>query len=235
MNERADAVERLVDGELSAEEYRHLLAALDDETGGWRRCALAFLEAQALAADMRGLAPPSHGAGVSMVRAKPIGTQVSNMAMLLAMAASFLVVFGLGIAAPSLLRVATQEMSGSGNSLAQQPGPNMVADSAVPGAVRSRPLNEPRYVGDVQLVFDGSTKLSSEAGRVPIYDVGRDVNAYLADESPALAPEMVDLVRQLGFDVRHHQQQYLPAPLEDGRQIIVPVDGYQITPVSRRY
>jgi hypothetical protein len=111
----------------------------------------------------------------------------------------------------------------------------VVPDSAAPGAVDSRLLDdEPRYVGDVQLVFDGGTKLSPEDGRVPIYDVGRDVNAYLADESPALAPEMVDLVRQLGFDVRH-QQQYLPAPLDDGRQIIVPVDGYQITPVSRRY
>jgi hypothetical protein len=233
MNERADAVERLVDGELSADEYRQALAALEDEPGGWRRCALAFLEAQALAVELPRVT--KGGASPSVMPAKADVKHLSNMVMLLAMAASFLVVFGLGIAAPGLLRFGTQETSGSGNSLAQQPGPNVVPDSAVPEAVGSQQLDdEPRYVGDVQLVFDGGTKSSPEAGRVPIYDVGRHVNAYLADESPALAPEMVDLVRQLGFDVRH-QQQYLPAPLDDGRQIIVPVDGYQITPVSRRY
>ena len=44
--------DRLVDGELSAEEYRTLLAALDDEPGGWRRCALAFLEAQSLGREL---------------------------------------------------------------------------------------------------------------------------------------------------------------------------------------
>ena len=38
--------DRLVDGELSEEERRELLAGLDNEPGGWRRCALAFLEAQ---------------------------------------------------------------------------------------------------------------------------------------------------------------------------------------------
>ncbi len=40
-------LDRLVDGELGVDERRELLAALDDEPGGWRRCALAFLEAQA--------------------------------------------------------------------------------------------------------------------------------------------------------------------------------------------
>ena len=38
--------DRLVDGELSAAERRTLLASLDGRPSGWRRCALAFLEAQ---------------------------------------------------------------------------------------------------------------------------------------------------------------------------------------------
>jgi hypothetical protein len=36
----------LVDGELSDAERRELLASLDEREEGWRRCALAFLEAQ---------------------------------------------------------------------------------------------------------------------------------------------------------------------------------------------
>jgi len=36
----------LADGELSEAERRELLSAIEDEPGGWRRCALAFLEGQ---------------------------------------------------------------------------------------------------------------------------------------------------------------------------------------------
>ena len=51
-SENDDALfDRLVDGELSDFERQRLLASLDDPQGvwrdqGWRRCALAFLEAQ---------------------------------------------------------------------------------------------------------------------------------------------------------------------------------------------
>jgi hypothetical protein len=40
-------IDRLVDGELDEPERQRLLALLETEPGGWRRCALAFLEAQA--------------------------------------------------------------------------------------------------------------------------------------------------------------------------------------------
>lgn len=39
-------IDRLVDGELDDNERQRLLARLELEPGGWRRCALAFLEAQ---------------------------------------------------------------------------------------------------------------------------------------------------------------------------------------------
>src|SRR5262245_12670555 len=44
--------DRLVDGELSSEERGRLLASLDDRPGGWRQCALAFLEAQSWRTDL---------------------------------------------------------------------------------------------------------------------------------------------------------------------------------------
>ena len=46
MNTDDTRFDRLVDEELSEEERRELLGQLDDEPGGWRRCAIAFLEAQ---------------------------------------------------------------------------------------------------------------------------------------------------------------------------------------------
>lgn len=47
--------DRLVDGELSAEERRALLQSLDTRPDGWRRCALAFLESQSWGSDFRQL------------------------------------------------------------------------------------------------------------------------------------------------------------------------------------
>ena len=51
-NEQELRLDRLVDGELSAQEYRALLAALDEEPDSWRRCAMAFLEAQTLGQEL---------------------------------------------------------------------------------------------------------------------------------------------------------------------------------------
>jgi len=148
--------------------------------------------------------------------------------VLLAVAASFLVAFGLGLAAPKIFSVRQESMSG-GNIYGQSPV--TVADGRDSEEV---PHEVVRYVGDVRLLVDGSAEGAQEAGRVPVYDVGQDVTRFLTNGAPALGPEMLNLLRQSGYDVRHDQQ-YFPAPLDDGRQIIVPVEGYQITPVSRRY
>jgi hypothetical protein len=45
----AIAIDRLIDGELDEHERRELLRRLDTTPDGWRRCALAFLEAQEFA------------------------------------------------------------------------------------------------------------------------------------------------------------------------------------------
>src|SRR5205823_4263901 len=45
----------LADGELTDESRRELLGRLDRESDGWRRCALAFLEAQAWRGESRSI------------------------------------------------------------------------------------------------------------------------------------------------------------------------------------
>ena len=227
----AKQIERLVDGELSPEEYRALLTALDEEPTEWRHCALAFLESQALGQELPQLrrsidiARPDNVAGKSVTRAD---VKWDHVRMLLAVAASFVVALGLGLAAPSLYRLVKENHAG-GNVNKQRPV-LLVEDFPDEGA----PQEERRYLGDVNVLVDGSAEGSEAAGRVPVYEVGPDVARYLASEAPALGPEMIELLRQHGYDVRHDQQLF-PAPLDDGRQIIVPVEGYQITPVSRSY
>src|SRR5688572_17304855 len=95
-------LDRLVDGELTELERKELLSALDEEPSGWRRCALAFLEAQSWGADLRGfrdkpvepVAPSSQASTGLVARHWPLA---------LAMAASLLAAFTVGLAAQGRL------------------------------------------------------------------------------------------------------------------------------------
>lgn len=233
--------DRLVDGELSPAEYRALLASLDDEPGGWKRCALAFLEAQALGTELSGIrrSLPVAEALEHETRdadfaasGQPVGWRApwrGQVPSLLAIAASFLLVFCVGVAAPRLWSIRRQEASSGGN-LSRS---SALASGNAPSGERAD-QSGPREIGNLRLVMEGLETEGRDAGHVPVYEVLGDVDQLLANDRPALAPELVELLRQRGYDVRR-EQRYFPAPLDDGRQIIVPVEGYQITPVGRRY
>ena len=232
--------DRLVDGELTPEEYRAFVASLDDEPGGWRRCALAFLEEQALAGELgsvrRNLNLNDPGAGGSTTRpddrgdiTPPRRAAPRDVGTMLAVAASFLLAFALGVAVPQLFYGDPQESNVAGNLKSQ----SQLAGNAGPqpsAGVRHQAL---RPIGNLRLVMDGAGDESPQAGRVPVYEVDQGIEQYLQDDQPALAPELVKLLEQRGHNVER-QQQYIPVQLDDGRQIIVPVEGYQITPAGRR-
>src|SRR5262245_2312386 len=141
-------LERLVDGELSPEEYRALVASLDEEPGLWRHCALAFLEAQALRQELgsvrRGLDVCESGLVASDV-APRTSTAWDKLQIRLAVAASFLVAFGLGLAAPMIYSL-MQEVAGDGNMNGQQLV--VLADGR---DSEEAPSQAVRHVGDVRL------------------------------------------------------------------------------------
>lgn len=243
MNEREleTQIQRLVDGELSGEQYRRLLASLDDEPAGWRRCALAFLEAQALGQDLPLVRRSLETAPNNVATSPTQKTPAENRADIswLAIAASFLVAFSLGIIAPRFFSRHTQEDFTTGNlptSAGNQPPENVT--TLRPASFDPQRM---RNIGNLQLVVDSGQP--DEFREVPVYEVpayepGQNLDAALTSSfqgsAPPIGPELIDLLRGHGYDVRH-EQQYVPATLDDGRQMIVPLEGYQITPVSRRY
>jgi hypothetical protein len=143
------------------------------------------------------------------------------------MAASFIAALAIGLASPQIFRELAKEPTIAGNLNLEKPAEPQFAE---PDDTWHQVL---RPVGNVNLVVDGPSGADS-AGQVPVYEVGADLENVLAREEAALGPELIDLFRQYGYEVRH-EQQYVPAPLEDGRQVIVPVHGYEIRPVSRTY
>ena len=86
----------LIDGELNESERRSLLLQLDQEPDGWRRCAMAFLEAQCWRKEFGMMARPAvERAGVAQPVARRSRTY--HLGSLLAVAASFLLALALGI------------------------------------------------------------------------------------------------------------------------------------------
>jgi hypothetical protein len=223
--------DRLVDGELSPEEYRALLASLDDAPDGWRNCALAFLEAQALATEIGGVRRGLRLSDDEKAETRPVSLPKRrfHVPTLLAIAASFVIAFGLGVSGPQFFRPGPQENPLAGNN--QQSGSAIAsANGTDQDGVRHQVF---RPIGNVKLVMDGPGGESAEAAEVPVYEVGQYLEQFLSERQPAVSPELVQLLRQSGHEVER-QQQLMPAQLEDGRQIIVPIERYQITPVSRR-
>lgn len=222
--------DRLVDGELPAEEYRRLLASLDDEPGLWRRCGLAFLEAQALgqefSAARRELDRPAVGK-----KADPTGPRFRVGTLCLAMAASFLLALGLGafsrgwtlpagwFAAPTRAIVKQQP---SHRPTVEKVGPELVQDDYSGGGP----------MGKLTLVVDSGQGSKGQQIELPVYD-SQEAQRWLSQERSALPADVRQALERMGHRVEQHQQ-LMPVDLQDGRQVVVPVEQYRIVPVSRR-
>jgi hypothetical protein len=224
--------DRLVDGELAGAEYREALAELDEEPDAWRRCALAFLEAQAIRNELKRVRSEADGANPAQQRLTSPPERARSghwpgLVTSLTVAASLMLAFILGIATPNLFPGMMQDSAGVGNDreLAATDKPNNASD----GEIRHQTL---RPIGNVRLVMDGGAD-GPRSGQVPVYEAQPGVNP-LSNARPTLGPELIEWLEHSGYTVLH-EQQYFPATLDDGRQLIVPVDGYQITPVGRKY
>src|SRR5262245_56567307 len=91
--------DRLVDGELSADERRELLISLEGRPGGWRKCALAFLEAQTWQRELtRVVNEPVVARSVSLAADDDSQFASRRAVQFLTLAASVFVAFTLGLA-----------------------------------------------------------------------------------------------------------------------------------------
>jgi len=90
----------LVDGELDGGRRREILERFDVEPGGWKRCALAFLEAQSLEGDLKELASAVTDPEGVLPQGVDSGGRRKRWAAILCMAAGLVLAFWLGRAWP---------------------------------------------------------------------------------------------------------------------------------------
>jgi len=198
------ALDRLVDGELAPAERAELLAHLEATPDGWRRCALAFLEAQswreALARPAEEFAPAS-GPSRFPGRRRKLATGS-------ALAAGLLLTFGLGLGAGRVGRV-----EGGGSPLSVRSPPVKEAAPHAP------PLG--LTVGAVDVA--DAARGEAEPDRVPIL-AGPGLDEQWLSRQPSALPEYVRAQwERSGYHVEQSRR-LVAVDLEDGRRVTIPVD-----------
>ncbi len=243
-SDSSEQIDRLVDGELPPAEYRQLLAELDQRPCGWKQCAMGFLEAQAwrrefgsmLGGDDRG----------SQTTVEPVSAKSTSMwPAPLAVAASFLMALGLGL-------MLGRQWTGPD---AIAPGPNDVVEQT-PDDVAPRPVDVPgpvdppalaedtrnqttpeapfgaSPVGDVTLIVRDAAGQTPREIQLPVYEADSTDGPWLGANASAVPIELRRALERSGHRVRR-QQRWVPVDLDDGRQMVVPIEDVEIVPVGR--
>jgi hypothetical protein len=235
-------LDRLVDGELGSDEERAFIGSLDARPDGWRRCALAFIEARAWRGELgliaRNRTPAHNGVPVHLTLDRPFEGQQTqpsqrrNWPQTLAIAAGLMFAFVLGLATRGNLpfssssheRIAQPARQGVGSaSTAELDGAGPIQDSWADGlnyAGSNRPVSITMAVVD----SNGNTKREIE---VPLTETDQIDPSWLASRPAAMPEQLVEALRKSGARV-DQQRLYVPVMLEDGRQAILPVDQAEV-------
>jgi hypothetical protein len=231
--DEARVLDRLVDGELGQSQRRELLAALDDEPGSWRRCALAFLEAQ------------SWRWQLAKVASEPIVAQSaaagSRRALLrraswtkfwgacLALAGSLLLAFGLGSRFPGAREPQLAATAADPIVVAQSDtAPTNAAPDAEAGG-STEPAAEPPWETLTLTSADdaGNTDPRSKIEVHARSAQDADFEELLSGQESTVAAALVERLEQAGWNVTR-ERRLLPVDLSDGRRMVVPIEQVDI-------
>jgi hypothetical protein len=244
MNERFDsaasvdlrAIDRLVDGELSAGEERSLLAVLEFQPDGWRRCALAFLEARALKAELaavtHGDSEPLNGKPVKLLlpadnkAGAPATAPVArrSWSAALSIATSIGLAFFLGIVAHrhwngalhNQLSVITDEHGAARDPASRGTDTNAVSGSDLAAAQSTITMSLVDNRGDIERQLE-----------IPVVETDSFDPRWLQGPPSAIPQKLADALRRNGHIVEE-QRLFVPVRLDDGRQAIIPFDQAEV-------
>jgi len=240
-------LDRLVDGELSDADRRELLLRLEHEPHGWRRCALAFLEAQSWKEDLgamcRSAATPNPVAACAgpydtiRMAGPPAAASRPRMGTLLAMAASLLVALVLGSTARDWWQVR------SGGPVAPRPDLANVGTAGPSVLDASKKTSLPPELVDAAEPGNGwkmvtlavppdDLRGADRAVRLPAIEQDRLNEEWIEQFPTALPAGVLRALERTGYQVRQ-QRQLMPLPMKDGRRLVVPVDRVEVDYVGR--
>ncbi len=251
-------MDRLIDGELTDAEERAVIARLNQTPDGWRRCALAMLEArcwQRAARHVQGLfdsgqssAPTSASRASQSSRCVPwrAGSSEQPRSMrwpgILALCAALLLALGVGNLLPRPWSRGASPDRSTAQRVERPAKPIELVDTGatqsqqrgamvVPDRIVQDAVIQDRSASSQDLLLGNLTLVDNSGHQfdVPVYDWNQQVADQLMYRSQPLSPELFRQLKRHG--VRSHQT-YVPIKLKDGRQVIVPVQKLEIVPVG---
>lgn len=207
-----DDLDRLVDGTLDEASRRRLLERMEAEPDAWRRCALAFLEAQAWGQALGTLAAETIEAGarrdphVSSDHAATAAPRRASVLRPLALAAALLLAFGLG-----------RWLQPPG---APAPDPVAVRPEAPPAAVvpPTAPDGAPEAATPTLLAESPEARPADPIGDDPLAAIPTDLRRRLASEGYRIEP----------------RGGYRPVKTADGGIVRVPYHDLRVRFVGRQ-
>lgn len=211
-------IEQLVDGSIAPAERRALLLRLEGEPDGWRRCALAFLEDQAMRSALGGraelpLARVEPPAPVPVPQSVPIPSLVRRSIP----ASRYLMAAGL---------IAVAFLLGMRRGIQDQPASNppeiapVVTQAPTPKAAPA--ANPVHAVGWASVEVDGQT-----IRQAPVL-AGDGLDAEWLESQPELVSEYVRAQwERRGYQVAERRR-LVSLNLEDGRRMAIPLDGVEL-------
>jgi hypothetical protein len=204
-------LDRLVDGEMGLHERRELLAGLDDEVGAWRRCALAFLEAQSWRWQLSSAAAEPMLARTAETTKRPV-RHGAFWGSALAIAASLVVAFALGRqfspADPAL-----ESLAANRQSAAQEP----------PNHIDTEPFGAADAPWETVTLTPVGGDGSGEPIQVRVAKDGGDTRSAFGAARSALSTLFSRSFEKKGWDV-NRQEHLVPIDLSDGRRLMVPIE-----------
>lgn len=211
----AESIDRLVDGEMNSAERRELLLQLEDVEGGWRRCAMAFLEAQSWGREFASMvAPPAMTSTAQRLNTRPLLRALRWPAL----AASLLVAFWLG----GVLGSPAEKFVTAADNSAKSDNSQIVTPPSV------EPLNR----DDVMTVWARDAQGVAQPLHVSLVDADA-VDKHLGLQSrPGMSPELKQQLENRGYQVESRKR-YAPLWLEQGQPLMLPVEDTRIIPVGR--
>ncbi len=251
-----DVFDRLVDGELTEEERSALLTRLDDEPALWRRCALAFLEAQTwreaigdVFTDLAG-SPASPAEDRSPSRAEPVSDIPSptvvpgaapvarpsrafgetRIAKLTAMAAGFALAFLIGVWGHTwwLNRQTAATTDFARQAPAQSNDERNTSTAPTIPQVASVPAYSPYQWEWVTVPVSDESSNKVETLSLPVIPRESPSEDVWCGILPTpLPPEIADILLRQGHEIRQHRE-LVPVSLPDGSQAVMPIDEYEV-------
>lgn len=222
-------IQRCVDGELSEAAQQELLQRLDETDIGWRDLALAFVENQVIAGACRRAAeretepPAAISPAAPRTRqhaAPPIARRRLSVTNWTVTLASAVIGVGIGLLAGGGRSVVDSTATPPVATAASDPAPTSARD---PDSPTTHDTDFPQPVMNVEFA-DASGDASNWT--LPVY-AADDLGPDYWQAGDVLPSEIERDLSRRGYRL-DHEREFYSIPLDDGREIAVPVDTYQV-------